>query len=200
MDLAPLRHEYTFGLNRAYLMFSQLGFATTFLVVINRLVAEQFSEELLGTDSSLFMGWHTRRFVPRREGVTFLRPTRGPRFSQDVRRGIWGGATVTYAAMQLAFHMGFSEAILIGVDHSFATKGEAHKEVVSAGEDPNHFDASYFGKGVRWELPNLELSEVAYRLARRNWEADGRRIMDATVGGKLTVFPKVEFTSLVASP
>ena len=32
--------------------------------------------------------------------------------------------------------------------------------------------------------------QVAYELARNAYEADGRRIVDATVGGKLTIFPK----------
>ncbi len=197
MDLSPLRGEFTFGLNRVYLLFDRIGFATTFLVAINQLVAEQFVDDILAVESDKFLSWPARRYVADRRSVTFLRPTRGPRFSRDVRSGIWGGATVTYAAMQLAYHMGFSEAILIGVDHSFATSGEPHKMIVSKGADPNHFDAGYFGKGIRWELPNLELSEVAYRLARNHWEADRRRIVDATVGGKLTVFPKVSFEQIV---
>jgi hypothetical protein len=68
--------------------------------------------------------------------------------------------------------------------------------VVSEGEDPNHFDPRYFGKGFRWQLPDLETSEIAYRMARRAYEQAGRRVLDATIGGKLTVFPKVEYGSL----
>jgi len=33
-------------------------------------------------------------------------------------------------------------------------------------------------------------------MARQGYEADGRQVLDATIGGKLTVFPKVEYTSL----
>ena len=36
----------------------------------------------------------------------------------------------------------------------------------------------------------------AYRLARRTYETDGRQVMDATIGGKLRVFEKVEYDSL----
>lgn len=192
MDLSPLRSEVTFGLNRGYLLFQKLGFSTTYLVAINVHVVEQFATEILAEPSTAFVSWHARRFLPPGHEAILIRPVRGPRFSTDPARGYWGGATVTYAALQLAYHMGFSEVILIGVDHSFTTPGPAHQLVTSAGDDPNHFDPSYFGKGVRWELPNLPLSEVAYELARRAYEADGRRIVDATVGGKLTIFPKVE--------
>jgi hypothetical protein len=33
-------------------------------------------------------------------------------------------------------------------------------------------------------------------MARQAYHADGRRIFDATVGGKLTVFPKVDYDKL----
>ncbi len=98
--------------------------------------------------------------------------------------------------MQLAYYLGFEQVILIGVDHSFASKGPAHQLVTSTGDDPNHFDPSYFGAGFRWQLPDLEQSEVAYRLAKMQFERAGREILDATVGGRLDVFPKVNYQSI----
>ena len=68
--------------------------------------------------------------------------------------------------------------------------------MVSGGDDPNHFSPAYFGKGFRWQLPDLETSEQGYRLARQAYEADGRQVLDATVGGKLAIFPKVPYDSL----
>jgi hypothetical protein len=93
--------------------------------------------------------------------------------------------------MQLAYYMGFTDVVLIGVDHRFAVSGPAHKVVESAGPDESHFDPNYFGKGFRWQLPDLETSEIAYSLARTTFEKDGRRIVDATAGGALTIFPKL---------
>jgi len=92
--------------------------------------------------------------------------------------------------------MGFKQVILIGVDHSFQSKGTPHSTVVSKGDDQDHFDPSYFGKGFRWQLPDLETSEQAYHLAREAYEKDGREILDATIGGKLAIFPKVDYPSL----
>jgi len=96
----------------------------------------------------------------------------------------------------LAFHMGFSQVILIGVDHSFSSQGKPNTTVVSTGDDPNHFSPDYFGKGFRWQLPDLQTSEIAYTMAREAYKEDGREIIDATVGGKLTIFPKVDYESL----
>ena len=64
------------------------------------------------------------------------------------------------------------------------------------GDDRDHFDTRYFGKGFRWQLPDLDTSEVAYRMAHKAYANDNRRILDATVGGKLTVFPKLDYDSL----
>ncbi len=200
-NVAPLRHEVTFGMNRIYLAFSEWGFATSFLVSINDLVIEQCVDDFLALDMPQFFSWRARRFfspgLPPHKRPTFLYTTYDmPRFARDARFRLWEGATVTYVCLQLAFHMGFKEAVLIGVDHSFKTKGKANQTVVSGGDDPNHFAPDYFGKGFRWQLPDLDTSEQAYWLARQAWEADGRRVLDATIGGQLQVFPKVDYESL----
>jgi hypothetical protein len=95
--------------------------------------------------------------------------------------------------MQVAYYLGFQKVILVGVDHSFVTQGKPHTTVVSQGDDPNHFDPQYFGKGFRWQLPDLETSEMTYRIAKWQFENTGREIVDATVDGKLQVFPKVDY-------
>ena len=41
-----------------------------------------------------------------------------------------------------------------------------------------------------------QIADGGYRLARQAYEADGRQVLDATIGGKLTIFPKVDYLSL----
>ncbi|HEY5983935.1 MAG TPA: 6-hydroxymethylpterin diphosphokinase MptE-like protein [Anaerolineales bacterium] len=202
-DLSPLRQEFTFGLNRIYLMFPSLGFETSCLVSVNDLVIEQCVREMQSLDIPRYFSWRSRRFVPGSasgsELPTFLYTTyESPTFARDARGRLWEGATVTYVALQLAFHMGFQQVILIGVDHSFTTQGQANRTVISDGADPNHFSPAYFGKGFRWQLPDLETSELAYSMARDAYRRAGREVLDATVGGRLTVFPKADYNSLFA--
>ena len=197
-DLARLRDECTFGLNRATLYFPRLGHPTTFLVCVNDYVMEQSATELLSAGSRLFVAWSGRRWFPRAAPVTYLRSHHEPSFSTDVADGLWEGATVTYVALQLAYHLGFSDVILVGVDHSFATTGQANSLVTSSGSDANHFDPSYFGAGYRWQLPDLVVSEAAYRMAGAAFERDRRHVRDATVGGKMSVFDKVDFDSITS--
>jgi hypothetical protein len=92
--------------------------------------------------------------------------------------------------------MGFGEVVLVGVDHHYSASGTPHTVVVSESQDPDHFDTRYFSHGTKWQLPDLKTSEYAYRLAREAYEAEGRQILDATIGGKLQVFPKVDYNSL----
>lgn len=197
-DLSKLKDEYTFGMNRIYLLFPELGFTTTYFASINDLVIEQCAEEIAALPMPKFIAWHSNRHFQRfPEDMIFLYTTyTGPKFAYDLTRRVWEGATVTNVCLQLAFYMGFEQVTLIGVDHSFTSKGEANKTVVSNGADPNHFDPRYFGKGFRWQYPDLETSETAYSMVAGAYEKAGRQVLDATVGGKLTVFPKVDYNSL----
>lgn len=197
MDLSPLKDEVTFGLNRIYLLFSELGFQTTFYLAVNKLVVEQCAGEIATQVQGVkFISYDARRWLSGVDNLVYLYSREGPRFYPRPARGVWQGATVTYVALQLAYAMGFDQVFLIGVDHAYTAAGEPHQTVVSPGADPNHFDQDYFGKGFRWQLPDLALSEQAYRLARQAFEQDGRVVLDATLQGKLQVFPKVDYWSL----
>jgi 6-hydroxymethylpterin diphosphokinase MptE-like protein len=200
-DLSKLKNEITFGMNRVYLAFPEWGFSTTYLCVTNDLVVEQFVDDINTLTVPKFIAWRARRHFPpdmplSKIPIFVYTSYTGPRFTGDVRGRVWEGATVTNLALQLAFHMGIETAILIGVDHNFSSKGDANKSVVSQGDDQNHFLPNYFGKGVKWQLPDLDTSEIGYTFAREAYSQAGRQVLDATVGGKLTVFPKVEYNSL----
>jgi hypothetical protein len=197
-DLGMLKAEVTFGLNRIYLLFPQLGFATTYLVAINTLVIEQCAQDIRALNMAKFITWRARNHLRGDPEVVFLDTDyTGPStFSTQAAGRLFEGSTVTYVALQLAFHLGFEQVVLVGVDHRFQTQGQPNVPVVSRGEDPDHFSPDYFGRGFRWQLPDLVASEQAYELARRGFEAAGRRVLDATIGGGLTVFPKVRYQDL----
>jgi len=200
-DLSLLKDEFTFGMNRIYLAFEEWGFKTSFLVSVNDLVIEQCYSEFRDLDMPKFFSWRSKDLLfPESQpdiNTHFLYTSyTGPKFNNQITNRFWEGSTVTYVCLQLAFCMGFSEVYLIGVDHSFNTKGIANQTVVSSGDDPNHFSPEYFGKGFRWQLPDLDTSEISYQLANHEYIADDRKVFDATVGGKLTVFPKVDYRTI----
>lgn len=198
MDLTRLRGEFTFGMNRIYLIFPEWGFTTTYLVAVNDLVLEQSAAELKALSLPKFVTWRARLWLGDDPRAVFMDTDfTGPEtFSGEATRRLFEGFTVANVSLQLAFFMGFSEVILIGVDHNYTTQGAANQAVVSQGDDPNHFAPNYFGKGYVWQNPDLEGSERGFLRAREAYAQAGRRVLDATLGGKLTIFPKIDYNTL----
>jgi hypothetical protein len=113
----------------------------------------------------------------------------------DPSRAYVEGNTVTYASLQILYHLGCARVYLVGVDHHFVQSGAENSAQHMEGADPNHFDGSYFANQT-WDLADLASSEAHYQLARERFQADGREVVDLTVGGKLDVFRKADYREL----
>jgi hypothetical protein len=198
MDLSFLKNEITFGVNRIYLGFEKWDFVPTYYVAINRLVIEQSANQICSIPGTKFISNRGLPYLKPQKDIVFVRthPYPGVDFSSEATQGLNEGSTVTYAAMQLAYYMGFKTVVLIGVDHHFVTPGVPHTEVISEGDDPNHFHPDYFGKGVKWQLPDLQTSERSYKIALAKFWLDDRIIIDATVEGRCPVFCKKNYKDL----
>jgi hypothetical protein len=201
MELDALKDEYTISMNRAYLMYEQWGFSPTYYACINELVLEQFSEDIGKLNMPRFLNFSKRSCFPESEldkNIIYLKLSLGieDRFSNNMANAISSGGTVTFACLQLAYYMGFDEVVVIGMDHNFVEKGVPNTEEIRSSErDESHCHPEYFPKGVKWQLPDLHRSELAYSLAREAFEKDGRHIYDATIGGKCNIFTKRNFTT-----
>jgi hypothetical protein len=193
MDLSGLRNETVIGLNKIYLGFECFGFEPDYLVAVNDKVIAQSAEAYADLTCTKFLTDRASRIVPA-DPKTFHMRTHGiePRFSRDLTLGLHEGYTVTHVALQVAYFMGFKEVIIIGMDHRFESEGLPNTPLHMRGADPNHFSPDYF-RDQTWDAPDLAQSEVSYRAARQAFEQDDRRILDATLGGACTVFPKVTY-------
>ncbi len=200
MDLSTLEDEITISMNRAYLLYGNRLPMPRYFACINELVLEQFRDDIAALPMLKFLNWDRRALFRPDDNVVFIRTglRLRDRFQPDLTRTISSGGTVTFAALQVAYHMGFDEAIIIGLDHSFTDKGTPNRtEVRTADTDINHCHPDYFPKGTSWQLPDLRRSETAYALARRAFEERGGRIIDATVGGECQVFEKGDLSELL---
>lgn len=200
MDLSPLSNEYTIGMNRIYLLFDQINFKPSFYICINELVLDEFAEDIQKLTMPKFLNWNRRNLFDKNDSKTiFLRYALGIQdfFGFEPEKIQFSGGTVTFASLQLAFFMGFQEVIIIGLDHNYSEKGTPSKvEIRKTESDESHFHPNYFPKGIKWQLPDLLRSEVAYKLAKTAFENDGRKILDATIGGKCPVFEKIDFEKI----
>ncbi len=201
MDLALLKNEITIGMNRIYLMEKVNGFMPTYLACIDKKSQiEQFHNELDELDIPCFFNYDMHEFFSKKNNQYFIKGKFSPGFSKDiVNDPVGNGKTVTYACMQIAYYMGFSEVYLIGKDHSYNTSEKAGERIESDGKEENHFVKGYYRPGQKWDAPDYKSEEFAYKLARDVFEKDGRIIRDATIGGKLEVFEKINYYTLFGS-
>lgn len=193
MDLSLLDGKYSFGLNKIYLLFNKINLNISYHVSVNSLVCDQSRHDFERLRCPSFLSYPVSRgLVEDLDKFYFVHPNGPYTFQGDITCKIHEGYTVTFVAMQIAFFMGFEEVYLIGVDHNFVATGNPNEKQHLEGVDSNHFDPSYFS-GKDWHLPDLEASELSYHMAQFFYRRDGRRILDATVDGKLNIFPKISF-------
>jgi hypothetical protein len=195
MDLAFLRRETVIGMNKIFLGFEDFGFYPRYFVAVNPTVVQQAAPHIRALNCVKFIGSRAAEGHLQDDGLTCIVDTRHPpaRFSPDLRLGLHEGWTVTHAALQVAYHLGFSEVGLIGLDHRYRFEGQPNEARQMQGADPNHFSDRYFGYGQNWDNPDLARSEESYRAAQQAYQRDQRRIVDATVGGACSIFPKVDY-------
>jgi hypothetical protein len=122
-------------------------------------------------------------------------------FSKDAGLRISWSSTVSYFMMQIVYTLGYQTVALIGFDHSYEQDVNLKEGdiIVTNGDDINHFDKRYF-KGKKWQAANVQNMETVYLLAKKAFEEEGNKIINATGGGNLEVFRRDNLENLVKEP
>lgn len=210
-DLSLLADEVTFGVNGIFYAREKMGFDPTYYVVEDSSFMRENLAEVRAQQAKLKFFPSMYRSLYAQDDAIFFNLNRGfyegrspnagfPRFSVDVAQRVYAGQSVTYVNLQLAFYMGFETVVLVGVDFDYVIPegDDRNGEVLtSRGPDRNHFHPDYFGPGKTWKDPRLDRVALNYSRARAMFEADGRRVVNATVGGRLEIFPRVELAKAV---
>jgi len=198
-----LTNEVTIASNSIFLLFGETNFRPTFYTVEDRLVAEDRAPAInqLQGMPKIFPAdlW---RYLKEDEATIYVNFKRGeyhgfPKFSDRLDEVVYWGGTVTFMNLQLAWHLGCREVYLVGIDHSYQPPSPVDKVegnvITSQSADVNHFHPDYFGPGYRWHDPRVDRMELGYLEARRFFTEHGGVIYNATIGGKLEVFPRVDY-------
>jgi glycosyltransferase involved in cell wall biosynthesis len=210
LDLTLLKDVPTIGVNGIFYASDQMGFDLTYYVVEDTAVVDDNLERIKTYQAGhKFFPTIYRDRIGEASNVSYFMMNRGyyerrspafcvPRFSTDAAQRMYSGQSVTMINLQLAYYMGFDEVVLIGMDFSYTIPTDAKIEgdnITSSSDDPNHFHPEYFGKGKVWKNPKLDRVLANYQLAKTMFEADGRRIVNATAGGKLEIFERVDYNA-----
>jgi len=190
ISLELLEGMPSFGTNRIYL---HEKFQPTYYAAVNPLVQQQFLEEALRcldrTEVFFISPDYAKNHTDER--ILPINSLTIPPFSRVPSRGVNEGWTVTYVCMQLALWMGFSQWLLVGVDHSYKVPEGVgpNQELRMRERDPNHFTPEYF-RDANWHSPDLERSERSYKMAKEIADSEGIRVLNLTPGSKLDVFER----------
>ena len=193
-DLEKIKNEITFSLNSIVKVFGKTSWRPTYYCVQDNLVynelktnvdfinikpkfiADVISEQQdVEQDAILYP-------LDLLEHFYYKPPKFRTKFSDDAYKIVYDGATVAYSAIQIAVYMGFTEIYLLGFDCDYSGP------VKHFGGEYKHVDASY--------RPNEDFFFDAYRVAREYADSHGISIYNATRGGKLEVFERVDLDSL----
>lgn len=114
-----------------------------------------------------------------------------PRISPEISEFISGKETVTISSLPIALYMGFKEIYLLGADCNY--KGALQDE-------GNHFVKGYCKKEDNQPRTPFLVRQafIGYQAVRHYAEERGIKIYNATRGGKLEVFERVDFDGLFA--
>lgn len=207
-DLELLRNEYCFAANRIYEIFPDtswrpscyfcadshifrecMGFIARLELPIILLHEEARKYHMEYKNSSIT---YINNFYP--FFVNRYKYIHGIKISPNVSHYFTGGETVTFLSIQLALYMGFKKIYLLGVDHNYSRKLTSTGQMII-----DHSIKDYFGnlQSQDYNIQNIDTSTAAYKAALDYCQKNNITIKNATRGGKLEVFPRISFDSLV---
>lgn len=117
----------------------------------------------------------------------------------DICSPLFAVRTVIYSAIQIAAYMGFKEIYLLGCDHDYLmdlnriTDHHFYKDEESGISDAEHLSAF----NTEWWFCQYYYRWKEYRLMNDYLTSNGCRIFNATNGGMLDVFPRVNFDDVI---
>ena len=204
LDMLEQSGDISFAFNRIYYIFDQTTWRPTYYISQDNKMLAGCVEEVNKLNVRI-------KFIPAElewyEGIhidgvqlfhTVNRETEKniPDFSEDIAEWICNSKTVVYTAIQIAVYMGIREIYLIGVDHHFHTSMNAKGEIVVDSTAKDYFTESYNQDKDHLYIPNTDISTLTFVAAKKYADSHNIKIYNATRGGKLEVFDRVDFDSL----
>ncbi len=210
-DLHMLKDEYTFGTNMVYKIFPDTDWRPSFHCVSDSIYASKLGDELYNNvKSPLFTIEKTyHKMTKRTLDTTYVHTIASERYK--VRGNVFAycmvKATVLSLAAEFAFHMGFSEIYLLGVDctnphaagghftDNYASKEIAQTDIarIKTRMNKENITTEQIGEHI------IDRSLVVYRLLKSYADKHGIKIYNATRGGNLEIFPRVNLEDVLAS-
>lgn len=197
LNILQRNNEICFASNWIIKAFSKTKWRPNFYVVVDYNFMRQMPQDMRTLNGEKIIIFHadvfnsnmedkdnvyTYQAIPYNQGNI--------RFSNDIAKGIYGSLTVTYDMIQIAAYMGFKEIYLLGIDCSNGSRHFYNDDI-----DKSKLENCTVLDDNGW---NRQYSAwiCGYKKAEENSKKGGFRIYNATRGGELEVFERVDFDSL----
>lgn len=197
-DLDKLNKFMTFGVNRIYVMFDKTMWRPDFYICQDATIVRSCKSEIesfIGNKSEIFINpTGQKRYdisnaiyysLNRKKTKKHIRPNFGIEGKYTFSNGF-----VTYTAIQLAVFMGFNKIYLIGADHYYSKNDNAICK--ESYPDPRMYAPDKVGQN-----PDIDYNTQIYIVAKQYCEEHGIKIYNATRGGKLEVFKRVQLDKIL---
>lgn len=197
VDFSLIRDEILFGTNALFMGTEKFGITPKYWAITNLTNWKAWSSSLQKLNTKLFVGGlamkemlKTSSKMISQENI-YLIPQldfmwKDPNnFSTDLSKGAYNGDSIIIdICLQAAYYMGFNEIYLLGIDLDFS-KGYYFYE-----EDNKKLDIPLVKENLVHVLPS-------YEICKKFYEIDNRKIFNATIGGKLKVFPRKRIEDII---
>ena len=199
-DFSLLSNTFTIGLNKINLLFDGVSnyrpdIICAFDKVLNKQNVEFFKNDQEIIKILTYLSYEDVK-VQREDLIYGYSIPLSDSFTYDVSHGFVDRSNTTFIALQLAFHMGFSKVALIGADHNFGNL-KPREIVINEGDDELHFHKDYHKSGTQTQNTDKLLLDMNFRDAKIAYENQGRNIYNATIGGQLDIFERIDLNKFI---
>lgn len=203
-DLDKLKNSFSFAANFIYKIFTETDWRPSYYSIADLNFINNFEDKIKSISIVQSFCIHSATSLQKTipdfcsvEAIHEYYYPNMPSISTDASKGVYGGGTVTYSNIQLAMHMGFSEIIIIGLDHNYSNVKMPNGEIIKTDCKKDHFHADNEDKLKHFTgIAELYRLTLAYEKAREYGDENGIKMLNATRGGKLEVFERVDFDTL----
>lgn len=200
LDILHAHGELCLSMNKIYRIFDRTEWRPDFYFIEDQYMIEEISEEVANLELPYkFVTAVPSSYWAQEKAESSIKlycvcerlHTLEPKFSEEMERYAYDGKTVTYICLQMAAYMGFREIYLLGVDFNYTNRID---------DAQNHFAGYHTSdnadKKTKFFPFMKEDVQVSYESAKRYADSHNMKIYNATRGGKLEVFERVEFDKL----
>jgi len=215
-DLDKLTNEITISCNKCYLLYDKTNWRPTYYSLIDLIIAKDRKEEIAKVDSVKIMstcvskqlGNYGKDVIWVKELIQQSKEEF--EFSTNLEKGIYGGCSVTFDMLQIAWHLGLNPIYLIGVQHDIMGKeyiqtniaGPYGYNLFKSGDSriQKHCVPNYYRPGelvasnVDEQKRAIKALEKVAQIAKEN----NRQILNASRLTYLDMFPRINLDDVLS--